>query len=108
MKPFPPLNFSNRNREFNCYSEKQRSAVIYHWLVTGMTTREMDEKILGFDSRSKGYQSHGIYRYLGLDGAHQGFFKGWAVSDIIAYFHQLCRNPDYCIIFYKLLSAQRC
>ena len=104
MKPFPPLNFSNRNREFNCYSEKQRSAVIYHWLVTGMTTREMDEKILGFDSRSKGYQTHGIYRYLGLDGAHQGFFKGWAVSDIIAYFHQLCRNPDYCIIFYYLLD----
>lgn len=104
MKPFPPLRFSDRVREFNCYSEEQRTAVVYHWLVTGMATREMDEKILGFDSTSKGYQSHGIYRYLGLDRHHQGFFKGWAVSDIIAYFHQLCMDPDYCVIFYYLLD----
>ena len=104
MKPFPPLKFSDRVREFNCYSEEQRAAVVYHWLVTGMTTREMDEKILGFDSRSRGYQSHGIYRYLGLEGAHQGFFKNWAISDIIAYFHQLSMNPDYCVIFYYLLD----
>ena len=75
MKIFPDLDFSNRSREFNCYSEKQRSAVIYHWLVTGMTTREMDKEILGMDARSKGYQSHGIYRYLGLTGEHQGFLK---------------------------------
>lgn len=74
MKPFPPLRFSDRVREFNCYFEEQRAAVVYHWLVTGMATREMDEKILGFDSTSKGYQSHGIYRYLGLDRHHQVFF----------------------------------
>ena len=104
MKSFPPLRFSDRVREFNCYTEEQRAAVVYHWLVTGMTTREMDEKILGFDSRSKGYQSHGIYRYLGLDGAHQGFFKGWPVSEIIRYFHQLCSNPDCCVIFYYFLD----
>lgn len=104
MKIFPPLDFSNRSREFNCYSEKQRAAVIYNWLVTGMTTREMDKEILGMDARSKGYQSHGIYRYLGLTGEHQGFFKGWQLSDVVAYFHQLCRNPDYCIIFYYFLD----
>ena len=104
MKSFPPLDFSHRKREFNCYSEKQRAAVIYNWLVTGMSTREMDEKILGLDSSSKGYQSFGIYRYLGLNSNHQGFFKGWQLSDIIAYFHHLCRNPDYCIIFYYFID----
>lgn len=109
MKPFPPLKFTNRAREFNCYTEEQRAAVVYHWLVTGMPTREMDEKLLGIGSKeegyqSHGYQSHGIYRYLGLGREHQGFFKGWAVSDIIAYFHQLSMNPDYCVIFYYLLD----
>lgn len=104
MKPFPPLDFSQRKREFNCYSEKQRAAVIYSWLVLGMPTREMDEKILELDSTSKGYQSFGIYRYLGLNGKHQGFFKDWQISDIIKYFHQLCRNPDYCIIFYYFID----
>lgn len=109
MKPFPPLKFSNRAREFNCYTEEQRAAVVYHWLVSGMPTREMDEKLLGIGSKedgyqSHGYQSHGIYRYLGLGREHQGFFKGWAVSDIIAYFHQLNMDPDYCVIFYYLLD----
>ena len=104
MKPFPPLNFSHRIREFNCYSEKQRAAVVYHWLVTGMATRKMDEQILGMNKSSKGYQSHGIYRYLGLDRTHQGFFREWQISDIVSYFHQLCRDPDYCIIFYYILD----
>ena len=104
MKPFPPLDFSQRKREFSCYSEKQRAEVIYNWLVTGMPTREMDEKILGLSKSSKGYQSFGIYRYLGLNGKHQGFFKGWQLSDIIKYFHHLCKNPDYCIIFYYFID----
>ena len=105
MKQFPPLDFSHRSREFNCYNDKQKAAVIYNWLVTGMSTREMDEKILSLDSSSKGYQSFGIYRYLGLNGKHQGFFKGWPLPDIIELFHQLCRNPDYCIIFYYFLDC---
>ena len=72
---FPPLKFSNRIREFNCYSDRQRSAVVYNWLKNGMSTRQMDREIINIDpDSSKGYQSHGIYRYLGLTKKHQGFF----------------------------------
>ena len=103
MIEFPPLNFSNRPREFNCYTDEQRSAVIYSWLAEGTPTRDMDRDILGITG-SNGYQSHGIYRFLGLDRNHQGFFRGWKLSDIIAFFHKLCRNPDYCIIFYYFMG----
>ena len=108
MKPFPPLRFDGkeRNREFNYYNDEQKAAVIYHWLVDGMTTRELDDLVLklGSSGRSKGFQSFSIYRYLGLDHTHQGFFKGWPISDIILYFHKLCLNPDYCVIFYYFID----
>ncbi len=102
---FPPLKFSNRIREFNCYSDRQRSAVVYNWLKNGMSTRQMDREIINIDpDSSKGYQSHGIYRYLGLTKKHQGFFRGWEDTKVVSYFHQLCSNPDYCIIFYYYLD----
>lgn len=101
--PFPPLNYERtRAREFNYYDDNERSSVIYHWLVYGTSTREMDVKILGLNESSKGYQSHGIYRYLGLDRCHQGFFRGWSIADIVEYFHPLCIDPQLCAIFYYL------
>ena len=94
---FPPLDFNNiRKREFMQYNDEERASVVYHWLVDGMTTREMDAKILGFlpDGSSHGYQSFGIYRYLGLTGKHQGFFRGWETGDIVAYLHAKSLDDD--------------
>ena len=99
---FPPLDFNNiRKREFMQYNDEERASVVYHWLVDGMTTREMDAKILGFlpDGSSHGYQSFGIYRYLGLTGKHQGFFRGWETGDIVAYLHAKSLDDDILVIF---------
>ena len=60
--------------------------------------------IPGFGSSSKGYQSHGIYRYLGSDGTYQGGFKGCPAYEIIWYFHKLASYPDSCVIFCYLLD----
>ncbi len=101
--PFPSLNFENtRKREFSLYSEEQRASVVYHWLKEGMSTRMMDVTILGYsgDMKSKGWQSMGIYRFLGLDQKHQAFFFGWKDEDIVAYFLPLCTTPEIRTIFY--------
>ena len=87
---FPPLSFEkSRSREWDCYTDEQRASVVYHWLRDGMTTRQMDIQLLGQnpDGSSKGWQSKGIYSYLGLNKEHQGFFKGWTISEIVGYFH---------------------
>jgi len=101
---FPSLNFSNRGREFDKYTEGQRAAVIYAWLVSGQSTRNMDVEILGLNYSSKGWQSFGICHYLGLDRSHQGFFMGCAPNAILAYLKGYCTNPDYVMIYYYLLN----
>lgn len=104
--PFPPLVFERtRVREYAYYSERERADVVYAFLVDGMTTREMDVKILSQDYASKGYQSFGIYRYLGLNGSHQGFFSGWKNHEIITYMHRFCADPRFCLIFHYLLIS---
>lgn len=70
-----------------------------------MTTREMDVRILSQDYASKGYQSFGIYRYLGLNGSHQGFSSGWKNHEIITYMHGFCADPRFCLIFHYLLIS---
>jgi hypothetical protein len=72
---FPPLQYSERRREFGLYSEQQRSSVVYHWLFTLNGFREIDEICLDLDSNeTNGWQSMGIAHYLGLYAAHKGFF----------------------------------
>ena len=61
-EPFPPLDFERtRVREYAYYSEHERADVVYAFLVDGMTTREMDVRILSLDHASKGYQSFGFF-----------------------------------------------
>ena len=87
------------------YSERERADVVYAFLVKGMTTREMDVNILSQNYASKGYQSFGIYRYLGLNGSHQGFFSGWKNHEIITYMHRFCADPRFCLIFHYMLIS---
>lgn len=102
-REFPPLDTSDRKREFNLYSDQERASVVYHFLTDGMPTREMDRLLLHVDN-SHGYQSFGIYRFLGLRKEHQGFFRNWQLADIIAFFHSRCSDPDLCLVFYYFLD----
>ena len=64
---FPPLNKSNRDREYNLYSSIVKKNVIQAYLFEGLSHRALDEKFIGLDSvKSKGYQSMGILHFLGL------------------------------------------
>lgn len=100
---FPPLDFSSRAREFNLYSDKQRAAVVYSWLVEGKTTRELDSLYLGKDgSESHGYQSMGILHYLGLGGKHQGIFRNISKIDMMLFLQSKAQDPAFCMIYYYL------
>lgn len=103
-REFPPLVFSkpSRAREFNLYNDKQRAAVLYNYLVNGISYRPLDSEILKVPFDSHGYQSMGICHYLGITDPHKGFFKGWLRSDILNKLSKLAVNPDYCIIYYYI------
>lgn len=73
---FPPLEASNRAREFNSYSDSLKARVIRGYLFHGQSHRELDRQILGLDpKKSRGWQSMGILHYLGLKNHHQGIFQ---------------------------------
>ncbi len=103
-KKLPPLEFDEkpREREFNAYTEEDRAAVVYNYLVKGMSFRELDSNILKVNFDSRGWQSMGICHYLGLSNIHKGFFKGWLLSDILSSLYLDSQNPDYCIIYYYI------
>ncbi len=103
-KKLPPLEFDEkpREREFNAYTEEDRAAVVYNYLVKGMSFRELDSNILQVSFDSRGWQSMGICHYLGLSNIHKGFFKGWLLSDILSSLYLDSQNPDYCIIYYYI------
>lgn len=72
---FPPLNNSNRDREYNLYSSVVKKNVIKAYLFEGLSHRALDEKFIGLDPvKSKGYQSMGILHFLGLRNEHKNFF----------------------------------
>ena len=100
---FPELSFSERNREFNLYSEQKRIAAVYHYLVSGFSFRRLDREILNCSFQSDGWQSMGICHHLGLHNPHKGFFQGWNTSDILHYLYRLSKDPDICIIYYYIV-----
>ena len=80
----PPLVISSRDREFKHYRREQREDVVISFLFEGLSSRKLDEKILGLDSRkSKGYQSWAILRHYGLTDDFKGIFKGMSYKDVI-------------------------
>lgn len=80
----PVLNSSGRVREYNQYPEELRDKVVYEHLFNGKTHRELDEKLLGLDSRqSKGFQSMGILHYIGIRGEYRGFFESLDLEEVI-------------------------
>lgn len=71
----PKLEFSNRDREWNLYTGKQRLSVIKGWLFEGLKTSDMDKDFLGLsEDNPKGFQSMNILHYVGLTQDHQGLF----------------------------------
>lgn len=58
----PSLKCSNRKREYDLYSDKERDEVIYKYLFEGKSHRILDEEILSVDPNySRGCSQWGFY-----------------------------------------------
>jgi len=101
MGRFPALRRSERSREFNLYTDEQRSSVVYTWLFTKDGFRQIDTKCLGLDGEaSHGYQSMGIAHYLGLVEPHHGFFAGASMAYALSILLPLStHDPGYALIY---------
>lgn len=44
----PELVYSNREREYDLYSEQQRGAVVYEYLFNEKPHRKLDEEVLAY------------------------------------------------------------
>ncbi len=98
----PQLNISSRDREFKHYRREQREDIVMNYLFEGLSSRKLDEKILGLDSKkSKGYQSWAVLRHYGLGDDFKGIFKGMTPRDVI---DQMPNDPQYDVI-YDIISG---
>ena len=99
--PFPSLKPSERNREFDCYTDSERASVVYNFLFSGYGFRELDEKCLNLDSKiSHGWQSMGIAHFLGLVEIHKGFFHGRTLVEALScILLQTNDNPKMMLIY---------
>ena len=101
MINFPDLIRSKRRREFDTYSDVERSSVLYHFLFLGFSSRELDKKILGLDSNlSRGWQSWGILQFLGLSAKHRGAFMNNSHSEVLSFLlNGMNADSDYALIY---------
>lgn len=101
LPPFPPLKPSERSREFVQYTDNQKSTIVYLWLFTSYTHREIDELCLNLNSViSHGYQAMGVLHFLGLVKAHHSFFLGCHLNDALAYLFPMTKdNPQMMLIY---------
>jgi len=78
----PKLEKSNRDREFNNYSEEDVAGVIYAWLFSAdLGFRDIDRIILGISDNSRlGFESMNIAHFLGLKNAFKGLFFGITID----------------------------
>ncbi|EPY2275041.1 HNH endonuclease [Clostridium sporogenes] len=80
----PSLKCSNRKREYDLYSDKERDEVIYKYLFEGKSHRILDEEIFSVDPNySRGWQSMGILHYLGIRNEFKGIFRELEIDDVI-------------------------
>ena len=99
--PFPPLKPSGRSREFVHYTDEQKSEIVYLWLFTNNSHREIDKLCLGLDSeKSLGYQSMGVLHFLGLVKIHHSIFHGHHLDKVLAYlFPMTIDNPLLMLVY---------
>jgi 5-methylcytosine-specific restriction enzyme A len=85
----PETISSNRSREYKKYTSEEISKVIYSWLFTELSHRELDETVLGLNPLfSKGWQSMGILHYLGLKKPHKAIFLGCSLDEGIKHLNE--------------------
>ena len=97
---FPPLNKSDRDREFKQYTSIIHANVVYNYLFNNMSHRALDKNIIGLDSvKTKGWQSMGILHYIGLQNEHKNIFAHTNIENAIEYL--LENNYDSIVNFLK-------
>jgi len=103
----PPLEPTERNREFQLYKDEIKSKVIYEYLFNSMTHRALDEKIIGLDpDESRGYQAMGILHHIGLKEKHKGIFRDTLLGVAISSLKQQDSNFIRVIEFLERIQNQ--
>ena len=60
-----------------------RARIVSAWLIEGLTHRQIDQAVLKLAKNSRGFQSHGVLKHLGLGAGSRGIFRGREVSEVI-------------------------
>ena len=76
--------YQKLNRELK-WADHKLADVLYGWLFHGMALREMDQQILGLDSKySRGFRAMEVLQAYGLHREFQGIFRGMRVEEGVA------------------------
>lgn len=80
----PPLKPSNRSREYEIYSIKEKDSIVFEYLFNSKSHRWLDENILKIpmDIRT-GHESMNILHFIGLRGEHKGIFQDYSIVQAI-------------------------
>ncbi len=98
----PDLAISSRDREFKHYRRELREGIVIRYLFDGLSSRRLDEEILGLDSgKSKGYQSWAILRHYGLGDDFKGIFRDMSLDEAL---EELDKDPQF-IVIYEIVSG---
>ena len=101
----PELKCSTRKTEYSRCDEYTIAAIVYEWLFTDSTHREIDRNILKIDSyKSKGYQSMSILHYLGLRHDIHSKFNGYSIGKVLELIEN--KRSEYFFFFFYLLIKQ--
>lgn len=79
----PELDPLDYKRYFEKYPVNVRAKILSAWLIDGLTHRQIDRNVLSLSVSSRGFQSHGVLKHLGLGAGSRGFFKGVYLDEVI-------------------------
>jgi 5-methylcytosine-specific restriction protein A len=103
----PELDPLDYKRYFDKYSVDVRAKIVCAWLIDGLTHRQIDRDILNLNQNSKGFQSHGVLKHLGLGAGSRGFFNGMELSDVIVQLRQSAPHREVANTLEALRSPYR-
>ena len=81
----PILNPSGRDAEYKRYSTEQINEIVYEYLFSNHSHRDLDQLVLNKESTSsRGYEAMNILHYLGLDSNFKNIFSNYSIEEAIS------------------------
>ena len=93
IEDIPELDNRGRDRDCGSYSVETIDVIVCVYIFEGMSTRDMDNKILEVDpNKNHGWKSFAILHHFGLGIAFKGYFIGKTPESVI---ELMCGKDDY-------------